>query len=173
MKALYLLAMFTTAALAQSATTAAPRVALVNIQDAILATSDGQAAAKQLDEQFSPRKAKLDEEQKAIAALQKQLDDGAALSDDERKSLTKDIEDKTVLLNVETDQDDTDLQAAQNQVLRNLGRKMVAVIVEYATTTGYAMVFDISTSQAPLLYAENATDITKQVIGAYEARKAQ
>jgi Skp family chaperone for outer membrane proteins len=47
---------------------------------------------------------------------------------------------------------------------------MVAVIVEFATSTGYAMVFDTSTSQAPLLYAENATDITSEVIAAYETR---
>jgi Skp family chaperone for outer membrane proteins len=32
------------------------------------------------------------------------------------------------------------------------------------------MVFDISTSQAPLLYADNATDITKDVVSAYETK---
>src|ERR1035438_3408644 len=38
-----------------------PRVALVNIQDAMLATTDGQNAAKTLDAEFGPRKAALDE----------------------------------------------------------------------------------------------------------------
>ena len=36
-----------------------PKVALVNIQEAIVGTTDGQEAEKQLDAQFGPRKAKL------------------------------------------------------------------------------------------------------------------
>ena len=44
------------------------------------------------------------------------------------------------------------------------------MIADYAAGKGYAMVFDISTSQAPLLYAENATDITREVVAAYESK---
>jgi len=44
------------------------------------------------------------------------------------------------------------------------------VIADFAAKRGYAMVFDVSTSQAPLLYAENATDITKDVVAAYESK---
>jgi Skp family chaperone for outer membrane proteins len=75
-----------------------------------------------------------------------------------------------VALNLETDQDDADLDAAQKKVLGELGKRMVAVIADYAARQGYSMVFDVSTSQAPLLYAENATDITKQVVAAYESK---
>jgi Skp family chaperone for outer membrane proteins len=146
-----------------------PRVALVNIQDAILATTDGQNAAKALDAEFGPRKAALDEDQKAIAQKQSRLDEGK-LSDGDRQKLQKEVDDATVVLNAKIDQADTDLDKAQKKTLGGLGKKMVAAIVEFATSTGYAMVFDTSTSQAPLLYAENATDITSEVIAAYETR---
>jgi Skp family chaperone for outer membrane proteins len=146
------------AALAAAQSAGAPRVALVNIQDAILATTDGQNAAKALDAEFGPRKAALDEDQKAIAQKQSRLDT-EKLGDEE-----------TVVLNAKMDQADADLDKAQKKTLSELGKKMVAVIVEFATSTGYAMVFDTSTSQAPLLYAENATDITSEVIAAYETR---
>ncbi len=147
----------------------APKVALVNIQDAILATTDGQNAAKALDAEFGPRKAALDQEQKAIAQKQSLLEQGK-LSPEERKKLQQEIDDAIVVLNAKMDQADADLDRAQKKTLAELGKKMVAVIVEFATTTGYAMVFDTSTSQAPLLYADNATDITSEVIAAYESR---
>ncbi len=146
-----------------------PRVALVNIQDAILATTDGQNEAKALDAEFGPRKAALDEDQKAITQKQGRLD-REKLSDDEHKKLQKEIDDATVVLNAKMDQADADLDRAQKKTLAGLGKKMIAVIVEFATSTGYAMVFDTSTSQAPLLYADNATDITSEVIAAYEIR---
>ena len=157
------------AALAAAQSAGAPRVALVNIQDAILATTDGQNAAKALDAEFGPRKAALDEEQKAIAQKQSRLEQ-EKLSAEERKKLQQEIDDAIVVLNAKMDQADADLDRAQKKTLAELGKKMVAVIVEFATTTGYAMVFDTSTSQAPLLYADNATDITSEVIAAYESR---
>jgi Skp family chaperone for outer membrane proteins len=148
----------------------APKVALVNIQDAILGTTEGQAAAKQLDDEFGPRKASLDEDQKVIDQLQARLDH-EKLDDATREALTKEVKDKTVVLNVKIDQADQDLDAAQKKVLATLGKKMVTVIVDYATSKGYNMVFDTSASQAPLLYADNATDITSDVVAAYESRQ--
>lgn len=146
-----------------------PKIALVNIQDAIVATTDGRVADQQLEAQFAPKKNKLEEEHKALEALEAKLND-ENLSDEDRKKLTKEVDDKTVLLNVETDQDDAELAAAQKKVLGELGKRMVSVIADYASRQGYSMVFDVSTSQAPLLYAENATDITKQVVAAYESK---
>jgi Skp family chaperone for outer membrane proteins len=147
----------------------APKVALVNIQDAMVATSDGQTANQQLEAEFAPKKAKIETEHKAIAALEDKLQQ-TNLSDDDRKKLGKELDDKTILVNLETDQDDADLAAAQKKVLAELGKRMVAVIADYAAHNGYAMVFDISSSQAPRLYAENATDITRQVVAAYESK---
>ena len=158
---------------AQAPASSAPKVALVNMQDAIVGTADGQAAAKRLEAEFGPRKAKLDQEKEVIDAIKKRLDEDKTLSEDDRKKLTKEINDKTVLYNVETDQDDSDLEQAQKEVLSVIGRKMVAVIAEVAHASGYAVVFDVSTSRAPLLYAENATDITSDVIRVYNNKTAR
>lgn len=158
-----------TAMLAAAQPAHPPRVALVNIQDAILATTDGQNAAKTLDAEFGPRKAALDEDRKAIEQKQSRLDQ-EKLSDEEHKKLQKEIDDATIVLNTKMDQADADLEQAQKKTLAGLGKKMIAAIVEFSTSTGYALVFDTSTSQAPLLYADNATDITSEVIAAYETR---
>jgi Skp family chaperone for outer membrane proteins len=156
---------FAVAGLAQ---TEAPRIALVNIQDAIVATTDGHTADQQLEAEFAPKKARLDQEREALEALQDKLQQENLTAGD-RQKLAKEINDKTVLLNLETDQDDEELASAQKKVVALLGRKMVAVIAGYAARQGYALVFDVSTSQAPL-YADNATDITREVIAAYESK---
>ena len=90
----------------------APRVALVNIQDAMLGTTDGQNAAKTLDAEFGPRKAALDEDQKAIAKKQSRLET-EKLSDEDHKKLQQEIDDATVVLNAKIDQADADLDKAQ------------------------------------------------------------
>ncbi len=143
-----------------------PKIALVNMQDAVTGTTDGKNAEKQLDDEFSPRKARLDAQEKEIAALQAKMDAGGMTADAKEK-LGLDIDHKTLLFNIATQNADGDLRLAQKKVLQNLGPKMIACIAQYARSKGYAMVFDISDSEVPKLYP-NATDITREVIAEYE-----
>lgn len=143
-----------------------PKIALVNMQNAIVATTDGKSAEKQLDAEFAPRKAKLDEQEKEIADLQSQLEKGG-LSDDAKEKLGQDIDHKTLLFNLATENADGDLRNAQMKTLHELAPKMIACITQYARSKGYAMVFDISASDVPQLYP-NSADITQEVIAEYE-----
>ena len=146
-----------------------PKVALVNIQQALVNTSDGKTAEQKLDAQFAPRKSRLDAQQKEIAALAVQLK-SESLSDEDRGKLNQQMEDKAAALDQETEKADADLKDAQDAVLKDLGPKMVATIAQYAKDHGYTVVFDTSNSEAPRLYAPNATDITREVAAAYEKR---
>ncbi|MDR3704057.1 MAG: OmpH family outer membrane protein [Candidatus Sulfopaludibacter sp.] len=150
------------------AQTAAPnlKIALVNMQDAVAGTADGKNAEKQLDDEFAPRKANLDAQEKEIAGLQAKMDAGG-LTADAKEELGLEIDHKTLLFNIATQDADGDLRTAQKKVLRNLGSKMIACIAQYAKAKGYTMVFDISDSEVPKLYP-NATDITQEVIAEYE-----
>lgn len=155
--------------LAAAALAQPPKVALVNIQQAIVATTDGHNAEKRLDARFSPRKAALDATQKEIAALAEQLKQ-PNLSEEDRGKLNQQMEAKAAALDDETEKADADLKQAQNEVLQQLGPKMVATIAQYAKDHGYTVVFDISSSDVPRLYAPDATDITSQIAAAYEKR---
>jgi len=167
LKVVTALLLFVAAAFAQ-----APKIALVNIQEAIVGTTDAHDAEKQLDAQFGPRKAKLDAAQREIAAIEKQLEQ-PNLSDDDRAKLGQELETKTNAYDTETEKADADLKAAQDKVLKDLGPKMITVIAQYAKDHAYAVVFDISESEAPKLYAPNAVDITKEVAAAYEKKYAK
>jgi len=146
-----------------------PKVALVNIQQALVDTTDGRAAEKRLNAQFAPRKAALDDAQKEIASISSQLKQ-EGISEEERGRLSKLMEEKAAALDDNTEKADTDLKEAQDQVLKQLGPKMVTTIAQYAKDHGYTVVFDISSSEAAKLYAPNATDITREVTAAYERR---
>ena len=150
----------------------APKVALVNIQQAIVSTNDGREAEKKLDAQFSPRKAKLDAEQSEIAALAAKLK-AEGLSDEDRAKVNQQMEEKAAALDQETEKDDADLKDAQSEVLKQLGPKMVAAIAQYAKDHGYTVVFDTSSSEMPRLFAPNATDITNEVVAAYGKPRAK
>jgi Skp family chaperone for outer membrane proteins len=147
-----------------------PKVALVNIQQALVDTVDGKAAEKKLEARFTPRKEALDVSQKAIAALAAQLKQ-ENLAEDERLRLSKEMEEKAAALDQETEKADADLKDAQDQVLKDLGPKMVTIIAQYAKDHGYSIVFDTSSSEAARLYAPNATDITHEVSAAFDRRK--
>jgi len=130
-------------------------------------TTDGQTAEKKLDAQFAPRKAAIEEKHKELMALQDKMDKGGLSEEDSRK-LSSEIEQKSDAADQETTQADADLEQAQQQVLDELGPKLMAVVVRYAKLHGYDVVFDTSSSDMPRMYTENSTDITKQVVEEYE-----
>jgi outer membrane protein len=159
------------AALAQTAKPvapqAAPKVALINLEQALISTTDGQNAEKQLDAQFAPRKAAIDQKHQELMVLQEKLDKGG-LSEEDRKKLSDEIDEKSDAVDRETTQADADLEQAQQKVLHELAPKLMAVVVRYAKQHGYDVVFDISSSDMPRRYSENSTDITKEVVDEYQ-----
>jgi outer membrane protein len=144
-----------------------PKVALINLEQALVSTTDGQNAEKKLDAQFAPRKAAIEQKHQELRALQDKLENGG-LSDEEQKKLTEEIDDKGDAVDRETTQADADLEQAQRKTLHELGPKLMAVVVRYARQHGFDVVFDISSSDLPRLYSENSTDITKEVVDEYE-----
>ena len=156
-----------TAAAAGAVFAQTPKVALINLEQALVSTTDGLNAEKKLDAQFAPRKAAIEQKHRELIALQDKLDRGG-LSDEEHKNLAEEIDEKSDAVDRETTQADADLEQAQRKTLHELGPKLVAVVVRYAKQHGYDMVFDISSSDLPRLYSEDSTDITKEVVDEYE-----
>src|SRR5579859_2660509 len=71
------------------------KVAVINIQGAIISTKDGQKAAAELNSKTAPKKKELETKQNDINALQDQLNKGTnTLSDSAKNDLYKNIESK-------------------------------------------------------------------------------
>jgi outer membrane protein len=153
-----------------AAQSAAPnKVGVIQIQAALVATKDGQKAAKELEDKMAPRKKELDGKQSEIRDLQERLQKGGnTLSDSAKEELTRNIDTKTKSFNRQVEDAQAELETQQRAVLNQLGQKMMQVIDKYAQANGFSVILDVSNQNTPVLYASNTVDITKEIVELYD-----
>jgi Skp family chaperone for outer membrane proteins len=157
------------AALAQAQGQVPTKIAVINVQTAILSTKDGQKAAADLQTAFNPRQQDLEKKQADLTALQDQLRKGSATMSEEAKTkLMRDIDATTTRVNRDRQDASSDLDEAQGKIMQELGGKMLAVMEKYAVQNGYAVVLDVSNPQTPVLWAASAVEITNDIVKLYD-----
>ncbi len=159
------------AANAQSPTQlpAPTKVGIINIQQAILSTRDGQKAADELQQRYEPKRKELEQKQNEINALRDQLSKGSnTMNEEARQALIRQIDQKTRVLNRDTEDAQADFEQDQNRILQELGQRMMVVIGKYARDNGYALILDVSSPQTPVMYAANGIDITSDIVALYD-----
>jgi outer membrane protein len=150
------------------------KIAVIAIQQAIVATKDGQKAAAELDSKAGPKKKELEQKQGDITSLQDQLSKGQnTLSEGTKTELYKNIESKKKSLQRDFEDAQAEMDQEQQKILQQLGQKMMAVIERYSKDNGYTLVVDVSNPQTPVLYASPTIDITKDIIELYDKSAAQ
>ena len=157
------------ATLAASAQTSSPtKVGIINIQQAIIATTEGQKAAKELEEKSAPKKKELERLQAEINAMRDQLNKMSSVgSDEQKRKLMGDIDAKTKSFNRQVEDAQAELDQEQGRVLNELGGRMLAVLDKYAKDNGYAVILDVSSQQTPVLFAATSIDVTREVVDLY------
>src|SRR5579864_2848121 len=146
------------------------KVGIVSIQDAIANTNEGKKELEALQQKFSPRQAALQSQNDDLENLKKQLQaQGDKLSDEERNNRVRAATEKQKTLQRNYEDFQGEVQAAEQEILNRLGKKMLDVLEKYARDNGYAVVMDVSNPQTPVLYANPGTNITKPLIEAYNA----
>lgn len=162
------------ATLAVQAQNPPSKIAVIAIQQAIVATKDGQKAAAELNAKADPKKKELEQKQNDINGLQDQLSKGQnTLSESTKNELYKNIETKKKNLQRDFEDAQAEMDQEQQKILQQLGQKMMAVIERYARDNGFTMVVDVSNPQTPVLYASPSIDITKEIIELYDKSAAQ
>jgi outer membrane protein len=145
------------------------KIAIINIQQAILNTGDGKKAAGDLQVKFNPRKSALEKRQSDIQNMQDQLRRGSATMSDEAKArMEKDIESNQKSLQRDAQDLNDDVDQDQQKIYNELGGKMMQVIEMYATQNGFAVVLDVSNQQSPVLWASASTEITGDIVRLYD-----
>ncbi len=154
---------------AATPTTVPSKIAVIDIQAAIIQTKDGQKAAGDLKTKFGPKQSELEKKQSDITQLQQTLSKGSnALSEDAKQKTMREIDAKTTSLKRDSEDANADLEQEQQRIMGDLGGKMISVLNKFATENGYAMVMDISSQQTPVLFASNTIDITRDIIALYD-----
>ncbi len=153
-----------------SAPPAAPRVAVIRFQDAILATQQGQQASAMLRAKYDPKKADVQKRQADLEALQEKLQKGAATMTPEARSKMQD-ELQRGARNLQHDVDDlnAELQQEEGKIMQDMAVKMDELIQKYARKNGFGMVLDVSSQQTPVLWADAGSNITAEIVKEYDA----
>ena len=169
---------FVLSAAAQTPAAAAPagpaKIAVIAFQVAVAQTNEGQRNFSDLQKKYDPKRQQLKALNDEVDSLTKQLQaQGDKLSPTEQQSRTKAIEDKKKLLERSAEDAQNDFQAEMSELYNGLAAKVYDVLANYAQQQGFTVVFDVTGSQqqAPVvLYASESTNITKQIIDAYNLK---
>src|ERR1700719_32463 len=101
------------------------KIAVIAIQQAIVATKDGQKAAAELDSKAGPKKKELEQKQSDINSLQDQLTKGQnTLSDTAKNELIRTIDFKKKALQRDFEDAQEDFKQDQEKLLQQLAQKM-------------------------------------------------
>lgn len=149
------------------------KIAVVNMQAAILGTKDGQKASQQLMAKVDPKRKEFATRQNEIAQLEQQFEKAeTVMSDDKKEELARSIDEKKKRLQRDTQDAEEELQGEQQQMLQGLAQRMSAIINKYAKDKGFALIIETGNPSTPVVYAATAVDITKQVISLYDKAAA-
>jgi outer membrane protein len=167
----------TAAPAAQRPAAAAPvagpaKVAVIAFQAAVSQTNEFQRDFADLQKKYDPKRQQLKALSDEVDALTKQLQDqGAQLSDADRVTKARTLDEKKKQLDRDTQDAQSDFQNDLQQLFGSMATKVGTVMTDFAEKHGYTLVLDAGSEQnATVLYAVPSTDITKAVIDAYNQK---
>jgi outer membrane protein len=165
------------AAVAASALAQAPKpqeapklaVAVIDVNVLVQESAAGKEAMGRLkkaqDEKVTQRKRLTDE----VEGLQKQLEtQRATLSDAKIQELQKQIEDRGIALKRFDDDAQQQLDEARKKELDALEKQIMPIIQEVGRESKFQLIFN--KFQSGLVYADEATDITDQVLRRFNTK---
>jgi outer membrane protein len=150
-----------------AATPAAPanpggKIAVIDFEQAILESDAGKAATAQYNKDIEPEKAKFEKVAKEVDDLQKKLQD--AKTEAEKGPIRSELDSKTreAQFVQETAQRRSD--ELKQKLLQPIAMLANRVIDQYAKANNLAIVFDPTTQDSNIVFANKASDITSEII---------
>ncbi len=145
--------------------TAQSKVAVINMQRAVLETAEIKRASADLEAKYKPRQAQMEKTRKELEDIQQKLQSMAG-------KLTAEAEAE---LNIQAQRKQRDLQRMgedlqaevdqeRNEILTKSGRRMQEVVRKIAEEKGVDIVVDVSNT----IYFKPALEITQEAVAAYD-----
>ncbi len=159
---------------ATSAPAAAPKVAVIEFQAAVTSTNEFQRDFGDLQKKFEPQRTQLKALGDEVDSLTKQLQTQAdKLSDAERASKAKTIDDKKKQAQRVAEDAQNDYQSAMQETFGKVASKVDELLNTYAKDQGFTLVIDATEQQQQpptVLYAAPSSNITKAIVDAYNVK---
>ncbi len=140
------------------------KVAIINLQKAVLESAEIQKASAELTAKYKPRADQIDKLQKEIAGISQQLQSSnGKLSPQAEADLNAQGQRKQRDLQRIQEDLQADVDRERNEILSKSSQKMSEVVKKIAEEKGLDMVVDVSTT----VYFKPAMEITTDAIAAY------
>ncbi len=145
------------------------KIGVIQIQQALVSTKDGQKAVADLESRMAPKQNDMERKRTELQELQDKLSKGGnAMAQAAKDDLARTIDAKTKNFNRDMEDARAELDQEQRKLLEDLSGKMQVVIDKYAQTNGYAVILDVSNQNTNVLYVSAGVDITKDVVDLYD-----
>ncbi|MDH7500051.1 MAG: OmpH family outer membrane protein [candidate division NC10 bacterium] len=146
-----------------------PRLATVDVQRLLLESKAGKQAKEKVEAERNLKQKEITAREEEINKLQRELEKQASiLSEAARKEKQDGIDRKMRDLRRTYDDFSRDLQKKEGELVRDLLKEVGGIIRDYAKEKGYTLILE--KGQAGILYSADEIDLTKEIIGLYDAK---
>lgn len=147
----------------------AEKLGYIDIQRAILATSAGKKAKKQIEKEVGVRKKQLEKKRADLQKMQKDFEKKSlVLSDDVKAKKAAEIQREGMKLQEMFVKSQQELQGKERSLQEPILKTLQAVISDIAKKDGYDMIFE--KTEQRILWAKKNTDLTDKVVKAFEKK---
>ncbi|MGE5645357.1 MAG: OmpH family outer membrane protein [Acidobacteriota bacterium] len=159
----HLFTMAAAAALFTGTCAAQSKVAVINMQQAVLSTAEIKKASADLEAKFKPRADEVEKLRKDLEEIRQKLQAGK-LTPQAEAELTNQGQVKQRDLQRKSQDLQEEVDATRNEILAGSGRRMQEVVRKLAEERGVDVVVDSGST----LYVKPALDLTKDAVTAFD-----
>lgn len=136
------------------------KIAVIDIQTAILSSEQAKERIAELKKEFAPEQNEIKELAQDIQKLQAKMEqDAAVMSESEKKKLAKDVEDKAVDYQFKIKKIQKSQNESQQELLAELSPKLEKAIQEIIAEGTYSLILE----RRAAIFVSPEHDITKKV----------
>ncbi len=146
---------------------AAAKVAVINIQKVLVESKAGIKAKGTMEKKMEQLKVGLEKDEKALVALQKEMEKKAsAWSEDKKKEKAIEFQKMRRDLQVKQDDANIEMKSLQDKHLTPIMKKLESIVADVAKAKGFTIVLP----RNGVLYFDKAVDITADTTKALNAK---
>ncbi len=138
------------------------KVAIINMQRAVLEANEIKKAANDMQAKFKPRQDELDKLQRDLATIQAQLQN-AQMTPNQQADLTAEGQRKQREAQRISEDLQADVERERTEILQRAGQRMAEVVKKLSEDKGLDVVVDATTT----VFFKPTLEITEEAIAAY------
>jgi outer membrane protein len=141
------------------------KVAIINLQRAVLESAEIKKASADLEARYKPRQQEMEKIQKELQSIQQQLQTGAGkLTPQAEANLNAQGQRRQREMQRLTEDLQADVERERNDILGKSSQRMQEVVSKLAEEKGFDVVIDVSTA----IYFKPALELTTEAVAAYD-----